>query len=121
MSVIEQFGSALVIGLGLGLVAVNGLLLYRLLSLVATCRRIASTQRATRDTENTLVARLRAEGFTPEDAEAAVRATRGGSENEMHQGRVPDDTQPSLNAPSTPALPDGPKLEPAQPPSDHIS
>jgi hypothetical protein len=94
LSVIEQFGSALLIGLGLGLVAVVGLFLYRLLSLVTSGRRTASKQRAICDAENKMVARLRADGFSPAEAEAAVRAARDSSRDEAAQGRVPDDTQP---------------------------
>jgi hypothetical protein len=94
LSVIEQFGSALLIGLGLGLAAVIGLLLYRLLSLIASGRRIASKQRAIRDAENKMVARLCADGFSPAEAEAAVRAARDSSEDEAAQGRVSDDIQP---------------------------
>ncbi|MDO9396353.1 MAG: hypothetical protein Q7T71_07405 [Herbiconiux sp.] len=85
MSVIEQFSNALLIALGLGLAAVIGLLVYRLLSLVASSRRIASKQRATEVIEDKMVARLRADGFALDDAEAAVRATREQSEEQTDQ------------------------------------
>lgn len=75
VSWIEQLGYALLTVLGLGLAAVIGLLLYRLLSLVASSRRNASRQRATEVAEDKLFAHLRADGFSSEDAEAALRAT----------------------------------------------
>lgn len=94
MSLIEQFSGALLTALGLGLMAVIGLLLYRFLSLVASSRRSASKQRATKVAEDKLLARLRVDGFSPEDAEAALRATRDGVGKEARQSRAPNDTQP---------------------------
>ncbi|WP_440709883.1 hypothetical protein [Herbiconiux sp. YIM B11900] len=94
MSWIEQFGGALLTALGLGLLAVIGLLLYRFLSLVASSRRSASKARASNVAEDKLMARLQADGFSPKDAEAALRATRDGAGREARRSRAPDDTQP---------------------------
>ncbi len=89
MSWIEQFGGALLTALGLGMASVIGLLLYRLVSLVASSRRSASKQRAIKFAEGKLMARLQADGFSSEDAEAALRATRDGTGKEARRSRAP--------------------------------
>ena len=82
MSLIEEFSGAILTAVGLGLAAIIGLLVFRLLSLAASGRRMVSKQHAAEVAEDKLMAHLRADGYSPEDARAAVQATRDRSGDE---------------------------------------